>query len=362
MNKIAAVGITKHGSALARRLGNALPGVDPFYPVKFSRGDEEEKGVTMFEGSVRKQVPVLFEQYDGIIMIVSIGAVVRLISPHIKDKKTDPAVVVIDDKGEFVISVLSGHLGGANALTHQVAELLQATPVITTASEAQQTIPVDILGRSFGWTLEDYDHVIPASAAVVNEEPLVIVQQSGEKDWWTYDRPLPSHMTVTSSLEEAADMGVNTALVITHRTLSIEEKEKLPETQIIYRPKVIHLGIGCNRGTEAEEIEAVISETLAKLKLSRLSVKQVSTIDLKKDEEGLLQVCEDNNWPFHYYPPEELNKAPLRNPSDVVYKYTGAYGVSEPAAILSSGNENLLLEKEKSGNVTISVAIQEQFE
>ncbi|SFE51385.1 cobalt-precorrin 5A hydrolase [Alteribacillus iranensis] len=361
MNNIAAVAITKHGVSLVRRLAKALPGTDIFYMKKFEQGDEEKKGFTLFEGSVRKQLPSYFEKYDGIIMIISLGAVVRMISPLLKDKKTDPAVVVIDDRGEFVISVLSGHLGGANGLTKTVASQLDATPVITTASDVQETIPVDIFGRAFGWVPEDFEQVIPASAAVVNEEPLVIVQESGEKDWWTYDKDLPGHMTVVSSPEEAKELDVKAALVITHRNLTATDKESLPEVRMIYRPKVVHIGIGCNRGTEADEIEAVIESTLQRLQINRLSVKQVATIDLKKDEEGLLKVCEKNSWPFVYYSPDELNQAPIQNPSDVVYKYTGAYGVSEPAAVLSSGNERLLLEKEKSGNVTISIAIQESF-
>ncbi|SDH46396.1 cobalt-precorrin 5A hydrolase [Alteribacillus bidgolensis] len=362
MNKIAVAAITKHGTELARRIHKGSPQVDVFYMSKFEKGDEKEKGFTLFEGSVRKQLPAWFEEYDGIVMIISLGAVVRMISPLLKDKKIDPAVVVIDDKGEFVISVLSGHLGGANSLTRQLASQLHAEPVITTASDVQGTIPVDIFGQAFGWTIEDFTHVTPASAAVVNEEPLLIIQQAGEKNWQPSSKPLPTHMKVVSSINESENEKANAALVITHRELSEEEQAKLPDIHVIYRPKVIHVGIGCNRGTESAEIEEVITSTFQKLQLSKSSIKKVVTIDLKKDEEGLLHVCEKNNWPFDYYSPEKLNSAPIQNPSEVVYKYTGAYGVSEPAAVLSSGNETLLLEKEKSGNVTISVAVQEEFE
>lgn len=361
MNKIAAVAITKHGVSLVRQLSTVLPYTDIFYMEKFKQGDENERGYTLFEGSVRKQLPSLFKNYDGIVMVISLGAVVRMISPLLQDKKTDPAVVVIDDRGEFVISVLSGHLGGANDLATTVASHIKATPVITTASDVQQTIPVDIFGRAFGWVPEDFKNVIPASAAVVNEEPLVIIQESGEKNWWTYTKPLPSHMTLTESIDENTAVDAKAALLITHRLLTETDEKYLPEVRMVYRPKVVHVGIGCNRGTNREEIEEVIRRTLGQLGLSCLSVKQLATIDLKKDEKGLLEVCEKNGWPLTFYTPVELNQAPMRNPSDIVYKYTGAYGVSEPAAILSSRNENLLLEKEKSGNVTISVAIQEIF-
>ena len=136
-------------------------------------------------------LPSLFQSYKGIIMIISLGAVVRMIAPLLKDKKTDPAVVVSDDKGKHVISVLSGHLGGANELTIEVAELLNAIPVITTASDVQKTIPVDLFGSRFGWVWESDEKLTPVSASVVNEEHVAIVQESGEKDWWTYDRTLP---------------------------------------------------------------------------------------------------------------------------------------------------------------------------
>lgn len=357
MDNIAFVAITKHGVDLIRKLSNQMPNADLYYMKKFERGDEEEKGIELFEGSVRLILPDLFARYDGIMMVISLGAVVRMIAPILKDKKTDPAVVVVDDKGQFVISVLSGHIGGANDLTRDIATHLSAVPVITTASDVQKTIPVDIFGREFGWEVEDFKHVTPVSAAVVNEEPIVIVQESGEKNWWKHDRPLPKQMKVISSCEEAIKEQFNAALVITHRILSEEEEEQLLANGVLYRPKSIYLGMGCNRGTSAEEIKQVINETLEEQRLSISSVKGIYTIDLKKDEEGLIKVCQENGWEFVYFTPAQLNEVPMKNPSETVFKYTGAYGVSEPAAMLASGAKELFLEKKKSGNVTISIAI-----
>ncbi|MGO4886986.1 cobalt-precorrin 5A hydrolase [Anaerobacillus sp. MEB173] len=357
MEKIALVSITKHGVQMIRELQSLMPTADLFYMTKFSQGDEEERGITMFEGSVRKIIPQLFEQYDGITFVVSLGAVVRMIAPVLKDKKTDPAVVVIDDKGEFVISVLSGHLGGANELTRTIAKLLQATPVITTASDVQKTIAVDLLGRDFGWVIDGDEYVTPVSAAVVNEEPVVVIQESGERNWWKYSHPLPANIKCADSLEEAKDLDVNASLIITHRLFNFDFENKWLSNYVIYRPKSVYLGMGCNRGTSAEEIEQVIIDTLAELEISFFSVKGISTIDLKKDEQGMLDVCKKFGWDFVYYTPEQLNKVEIENPSETVFKYTGAYGVSEPAAKLSSGESKLLLEKKKSGNVTISVAV-----
>lgn len=357
MDKIVFVAITKHGVDIIRNLKEKMPNADVYYMRKFAKGDEEERGFTLFDGSIRLLLPDMFARYDGIVSVISLGAMVRMIAPILKDKRTDPAVVCVDDRAQFAISVLSGHVGRANDLTNIVANKLGATPVITTASDVQKTIPVDIFGREFGWTIEDETHIVTASASVVNEEPLVVVQESGERHWWKHDRPIPSHIQVVDSCEEALTKEFKGALVITHRLIPEEIGEKLLQNGVVYRPKSIVLGIGCNRGTAAEEIEDVILTTLEEQQLSIKSVKAIATIDLKKDEVGLLEICEKYGFEFLYYPPSELNKVPIENPSETVFKYTGAYGVSEPAAKLAAGEEELLLEKKKSGNVTISIAI-----
>ncbi|MFK2824097.1 cobalamin biosynthesis protein [Bacillus sp. B190/17] len=350
----AVVAITKHGTQLAREIASLFHGSDLYYMKKFEQGDENERGITLFEGSVRLLLPELFAKYKGLILIISLGAVVRMIAPILKDKKTDPGVVVVDDKGEHVISVLSGHIGGANELAREVAALIGAYPVVTTASDVQKTIPVDLFGRRFGWVWESDEKLTPVSAAVVNEEKVAVVQESGEKNWWMYDTPMPNTIHLYSSIQEAIDEKPAAALVVSHRQLEASE-EVILENGVLFRPKVLVLGIGCNRGTSAEEIERVIMETLDELKVSIKSVKTIATIDLKKDEAGLLEVVKKHQWSFEYYQPGELNQKKISQPSETVYKFTGAYGVSEPAAMLSSGNDQLLLAKKKSGNVTISV-------
>ncbi|WP_259455546.1 cobalamin biosynthesis protein [Bacillus sp. PK3_68] len=352
----AVVAITKHGTQLARKINAVFPGSDLYYMKKFEQGDEGERGITLFEGSVRLLLPELFAKYRGLILIISLGAVVRMIAPILKDKKTDPGVVVVDDKGEHVISVLSGHIGGANELAREVATLIGAYPVVTTASDVQKTIPVDLFGRRFGWVWESDEKLTPVSAAVVNEEKVAVVQESGEKNWWMHDTPMPDTIHVFSSIQKAIAENPAAALVVTHRQLEKAE-EAILTNGVLFRPKVLVLGIGCNRGTSAEEIEQVISTTLDELKVSIKSVKAIATIDLKKDEVGLLEVARKHRWEFVYYKPEELNQKAISQPSDTVYKFTGAYGVSEPAAMLYSRNDQLLLAKKKSGNVTISVGL-----
>ncbi|KIL38654.1 cobalamin biosynthesis protein CbiG [Gordoniibacillus kamchatkensis] len=354
----AIVAITKHGTALARGLHKQFSNMDLYYMGKFAQGDEAASGIQLFNGSVRLLLPALFQSYKGLIILISLGAVVRMIAPILQDKKTDPAVVVIDDKGEHVISVLSGHLGGANELTREVAAAIGARPVITTASDVQRTIPVDLFGRRFGWEWESAsaDKLTPVSASVVNEERVAIVQESGERDWWMYDSPLPPNLQLCGSIAEALDAKPQAALVVTHRLLAPEE-EAILANGVLYRPKVIVLGMGCNRGTSAEEIEAVIRETLAELGFSMRSVRALCTIELKKDEQGLVAVANKFGWEFVWYAPDRLNAVAVEEPSDTVYRYTGAYAVSEPAAKLYTGTGKLALTKKKSGNCTISVGI-----
>ncbi|OPA77714.1 cobalamin biosynthesis protein CbiG [Paenibacillus selenitireducens] len=352
----AVVAITKHGVEIARRLQSQFTNADVYYMSKFCRGDEEQRSIQMFEGSVRLLFPALFPAYKGLIIIISLGAVVRMIAPLLEDKKKDPAVVVIDDRGEHVISVLSGHLGGANELTHEVAAAIGARPVVTTASDVQKTIAVDLFGRRFGWTWDAADKLTPVSASVVNEERIAVVQESGERQWWTHDRQMPDHIQVFERMQDAIDAEPNASLIITHRLLQPEETVLL-NNGVVYRPKVIVLGIGCNRGTSAEEIQSVIHETLLELQFSLQSVKAVCSIDLKKDEVGMLDTCSRYGWDFITYTPDQLNRVDIEAPSDTVFKYTGAYAVSEPAVKLYTGNTQLIVNKRKSGNVTISVGM-----
>ncbi|QSO52944.1 cobalamin biosynthesis protein [Alicyclobacillus curvatus] len=353
----AVVAITKHGVEIARRLQAGLAGTDVYYPAKFARGDETARGIYAYDGSVTQFVPELFVRYDGLIGIFSLGAMVRLVAPLLKDKKTDPAVVVIDDQAQHVISVLSGHLGGANQLTQQVARCLGAEPVITTASDVSETLAVDLLGREFGWEIENFEKVTAVSAAVVNEQKVHIVQEAGERNWWPYSKPLPPWFCVYSSTQAAMHDPFDAALVITPRLLTLPEQEHFLTNGVLYRPKVIVLGVGCNRGTKADEIESVVLKTLQDLRLSERSVRNLATIDIKKDEPGLLEVCEGRAWPLVTYTAAELNRVPLAHPSETVYRYVGAWGVCEPAARLSSGAKDWVLEKVKSGNVTVSVCM-----
>jgi len=242
--KIAVVSITKHGIALASKVVAALPGAQLFCPEKFrAEGELAAPGVThCYEGKVADQVPVLFAAFDGLVCIVSLGAVVRLIAPHLKDKESDPAVVVIDEAGKFAIPVLSGHLGGANQLAGHLATALGAQAVLTTASDARETIGVDILGRELGWKYQaTHDEIVRCSAAMVNDEPVALVQEAGSTDWWTNHAngrkgPLPANVTQFSRLEDVSLEHFAAVLWISERDLPVDLAEQLAGKRVVYRP------------------------------------------------------------------------------------------------------------------------------
>ena len=243
--KIAVVSITKHGIALAGQVVAALPGAQLFAPEKFQAeaAAAAPDAAHTYQGKVGDQVPALFAAFDGIVAIVSLGAVVRLIAPHLKNKETDPAVVVIDEAGRFVIPVLSGHLGGANQLAGHLATALGAQAVLTTASDARETIAVDLLGRELGWTFDaTHDEIVRCSAAMVNDEAVALVQEAGSTDWWVGHAngrkgPLPANVTQFSRLEDVPLDRFAAVLWISQREMPSGIAAQLAGRRVVYRPK-----------------------------------------------------------------------------------------------------------------------------
>ena len=181
MEKISVLAITKNGVNIGQNLKKLFPDWNIFAPEKFSNGDNT---ITWYSEPTSEKIVELFKNNDALVCLFSLGAVIRLIAKHLKDKKTDPAVIVIDDKTNFVISVLSGHIGGANELTQEIAEKIGALPVITTAADVNKTIAVDLVGREFNWKIDDDSTVTKISAHMVNEESIGVFQEVGNKKWY----------------------------------------------------------------------------------------------------------------------------------------------------------------------------------
>jgi len=236
--RIALVAITKHGAAQVADIAPRIPEASVVVSEKFAeRMKDVTNPVVSYSGALSAQIANLFAEYDQIVFFVSLGAVVRLIAPHLKSKDEDPGVVVVDDAAQFVIPVLSGHVGGANAYAEKLAALLGATPVLTTASDVGKTIPVDILGRELGWKVEAPKiNITRVSAHVVNEEFVAVVQECGSKNWWTRPTALPKHIHLFNEFA-AVDLNKYKAVLwITQREISATLWQELAERLVVYRP------------------------------------------------------------------------------------------------------------------------------
>jgi cobalt-precorrin 5A hydrolase len=265
----------------------------------------------------------------------------------LKDKKVDPAVVCVDDAARFAICVLSGHVGRGNAYTDRVATALGAEAVITTASDVRGTLTVDILGRDLGWTLDDPDrNVTRGCAAVVNEAAVLFVQETGEPGWWPQDRPLPKGVDYARSLDGVDPARYEILLIASDRDLRATHPAHF-ENAVIYRPKSLVLGVGCDRGTPTDLMDRGIRKVLSEHGLAPASVRELASIDKKGDEPALLELSARYGWPLRLYRAEELDVVPgIENPSEVVKRHVGTRAVAEPAALLAAGAARLLVPKQ----------------
>jgi cobalt-precorrin 5A hydrolase len=362
--KIALIAITKHGIEHARDLKAKLAGAELWVSEKQKALAPDADGNFP---AIKDFTAGAWDHYDALVYHVSLGAVIRTIAPFLKGKDVDPAVVTVDDGKRFAISVLSGHVGGANELTEQVAAALGATPVVTTASDARATIPVDILGRELGWTLEDKANVTPVSAAVVNEKPVAFIQECGEENWWTRPTPLPKNIQVFTSIRAAQKAGPTAApgqpfdayLVASDRaTASLKEDlQDVWDKVVIYRPKTLCLGMGCDAGTDLDEVWGLVETTFAEAGFSTKCIKAIASIDLKSNEESLHQLSQKTGASIEFFTRDQLNgRGTVSTPNPLVEKYTGAVGVSEPSAMLAAGTDSLVVTKHKSKRATLAVA------
>ncbi len=346
MEKVSVLAITKNGVNIGQNLKELFPSWNIFAPEKFSN---ENNAIIWYSESTSEKIVELFKNNDAIVCLFSLGAVIRLIAKHLKDKKSDPAVIVIDDKTNFVISVLSGHIGGANELTQEIAEKIGALPVITTAADVNKTIAVDLVGREFNWKIEDDSTVTKISAHMVNEESIGIFQEVGNKKWF---KELPKNVTVYDSIEDLKKSKSKAHLIISDKIIN----DDLAKESVIYRPPSLVIGIGLHWDTSKETIKEGVKHCLKKFKLSSKSIAKLVSIKKPEDVQGLISIGKEMGIPVEYVNREDLAEITAPNPSDTVKAFEGTASVSEAAAIKISGGK-LIVEKQKfPPNLTIAIA------
>ena len=368
----AIVAISRRGADLGRSLAASLSGDKTLYLDR--RFLQPQDNAETFDLPARPLVQRVFGDFQRLVLLMPVGAAVRLLAPCLDHKHRDPAVVCVDDAGRFAVSLLSGHLGGADRLAQEVADILGATPVVTSASQVGGTLAVDLLGQEFGWTLEaDSTTVTRASAAVVNGEPVGVYQEAGEPEWWPQGTPIPANIEVYPSLESLAASACVAGLIVTDRLAPVTHPGQgyaaglQDKFVVIYRPRSLVVGMGCRRGVPLEELEALLVETFRQNNLVRDSIRCIATAELKRDEQGIGLLADKLGVPVHCYGEAELNSVfdahsgdPDQRegptPSAAAHRLLGIWGVSEPAALLAAGSEELLVTKQKTARATIAVA------
>ena len=291
-------------------------------------------------GSFSKET---FHESSSLVFIGAMGICVRSIAPFAEDKHTDPAVVCIDSTGKYVIPVLSGHIGGANDLSKELANLLGAEAIITTQSDNTNLWPLDTLGKKYDWTLIAKDSNA-AISTFVNGKPTALLLDIRDKGTDYLERTVPSHVSIFYSFEAIPQQDYELLMIVSPQ----QYDTSIPT--ITYIPKVLHLGMGCRKDMQGDPtvVYEHIKDVLRDKRLYPEALADVNTIDLKKCEPVLTLLAYGvMECPFHTYTSEELKDIPVPNPSEKVLEVTESPSVSEASAIYAAHGGPLLVEKQK---------------
>ncbi len=298
-----------------------------------------------------------FREYDLFVFIGAMGICIRSIAPFIKDKYTDPAILCVDSTGRFVISVLSGHIGGANDWARRVAAITGGEAVVTTQSDNTGLWALDTLARRFDWrTAASHTEMNRMISLFVGNEPTALLLDVKDRGTDYLERTLPEHVSVFYRFEDIRPEAFRLIIAVTPFIYTAD----VPI--LYYRPRVLHVGIGCRRDSAPEGVAEHMAAVMEAHRLSPLAVRSVATIELKKDERLFHALAQTWEAEKHVYRADELADITVPNPSQKVFDTTGVWGVSESTAQLASGFGPLVMEKQKgvlsaSSDFTLAVAL-----
>ena len=287
-----------------------------------------------YQGALRGVVAELWSSQEGLIFALATGAVVRLIAPLLQAKSIDPAIVVVDEMGKFAISLCGGHQGGGDRLTHRISQILEATPVITGAANSQQLPGLDVLGDPFGWQRGTGDWTGVASA-IAQDEPVQVIQEAGTELWQQH---LPDAHPFQWGWPEVPTQPP-TASPQARMWISPMQRRFAPDAampKVQWHPRVLWVGVGCERGTSQALIEQAIAVALRSRHLAMDAIAGIATLDLKADEIGLVSLCQAHHWPLRCFTAAALREIAVPHPSAVVEQAVGTPSVAEAAAILAA--------------------------
>ena len=318
---------TDRGESLAGDLARALGG-------EAMRSGKPE--------TLREWTEKRFVSGGALVFVGAVGIAVRAIAPYVDKKWKDPAVVAVDECGRFAIPLLSGHLGGANRLARAIAELCGATPVVTTATDLHGLFAVDDWARTQNLRVVEPERIRTVSAKVLAGGTLHLYSR------FPIEGTPPDEVELLSAPPAGESSPASDVFLSVHR----ENGESLH-----LAPRAVVLGVGCRRGISRESIEDAFAAFLTESGLLPQSVRAVASIDLKKDEEGLLAFCRAHGWPLETRSARELNETPGDfTPSPFVQSVTGTDNVCERSAAAVSGGE-ILHRKRSLGGVTMAAAL-----
>lgn len=354
---------------LAKKLEN-ISGAEIIAKVKCEALPE----VSMKE-TVKACVDEYFEQVDAIVFVTASGIAVRSVAEHLTHKSKDPAIVCMDECSKHVISLVSGHAGGANALTQMLADVMWATPVITTATDVEGQFSIDDYAREHNLVVTDWAKAKAISAEVLatGAKPVWVdeaeVSQEEEKNACEIRKEQKS--TGIDGCEN--EINVQELQIGSHQVIITPQDGSVDVQTLQLIPRCIVAGVGCKKGTPVDKIEHAVQDAFAKAGLRMEALCAVVSIDLKKEEAGLLEFCETRNVPFETYAAEELQAVPgTYSASEFVSGVTGVDNVCERSAVkyasehgMNQGEQllgrqakhgELLLRKQAYGGVTVALA------
>ena len=328
------IAITQNGLALAKKLKAQFPD-----SVIYTLDKWHDEECTAIEPDLSTFTAQLFDRHKTLVYIMATGIVVRSIARHLVGKTVDPAVVVLDERGQFAISLLSGHLGGANAVASEIAGAIGATAVITTASDVQGMPSVDMIAQKHQLIIDSMHDAKILTAMTVN----------GQKVGWRNDSLL--NLPCYYPCDEIDAEGL---VVVSNRT---DLAEKVLSAQLI--PQNIIVGVGCRRGIFGQQIIDFVTEQLQLNSISEMSIRQLASIDIKSDEQGVLDAAAHFGVPAVFVETTEIEKIEQDFSSSAFVKsQVGVSGVCEPAAFIAGGRTGEFISRKKSKE-GITVAIFE---
>ena len=305
----------------------------------------------------RTDVSTQWKKFDAFIFIGAMGICVRTIAPLVNDKHVDPAVVCVDSLGLNAVSVLSGHIGGANDLAHDVAAIIGAREVITTQSDNAGLWALDTFAERFNWAIASDDDMNECISAFVNRQPTALLMEIRDEGTDYLEKTLPPHVTVVKSLEEVDPKKYSLVILVTPYNLCVP----YGVLELHFVPMIAALGFGlANHPDDYEYIYDEIDETMSQIGVLPC-YKRYCTIDVKEDEEFCAMLVDEYGEELEFYTAEQLAKVQVPNPSETVRKHVGTPSVCEAAAILGANNGKLIVPKVKGRNWTAALAIDYKY-